>query len=409
MLALVVLVTAAAGSVGRDHISDWGRRLIEAVQPHRLGLPWMKADIDWQTATPESQGMDSSELARLMEDLAIRDTDAFLVIRNNRVVYEWYTGDLEGPNEQYYTASLAKALVGSTALMVAATDGRIDIDDPVTEYVPTWEDDPGKAEITIRQLATHSSGLEDASQNGRPHGEENGWKGEYWLNRSEEFEVALHEAPLVEAPGTELRYSNPGFSVLAYAITASLHGSSTPDIYTLLKERIMEPIGVPAQAWEISYGDFYRLDGLKLYSIRGGGTYTARAAARVGALMLRKGKWQGRQLISRTIIEEATGNAGPRKMTRPPNYPAPGLGWWSNADGTWDALPRDAYAGVGIDHQVLLVVPSLELIVVRFGGALGNPSPHALGSAFWQNLEEHLFEPLMACFLESDSAAVSNQ
>jgi len=81
----------------------------------------------------------------------------------------------------------------------------------------------------------------------------------------------------------------------------------------------------------------------------------------------------------------------------------------SNADGTWDALPRDAYAGIGIDHQVLLVVPSLELIVVRFGGALGNPSPHGLGSAFWQDLEEHLFKPLMACFLESDSTAVANQ
>ncbi len=43
-------------------------------------------------------------------------------------------------------------------------------------------------------------------------------------------------------------------------------------------------------------------------------------------------------------------------------------------------------------HQILLVVPSLDLIVVRNGGNLYDPSK---GEGFWGGVEEYLFNPLM--------------
>ncbi|MBE7501773.1 MAG: hypothetical protein HS113_16005 [Verrucomicrobiales bacterium] len=43
---------------------------------------------------------------------------------------------------------------------------------------------------------------------------------------------------------------------------------------------------------------------------------------------------------------------------------------WSNQEGDCEALPRDAFFGSGAGHQILLVVPSLDLVVVRFGSLL---------------------------------------
>ena len=68
-------------------------------------------------------------------------------------------------------------------------------------------------------------------------------------------------------------------AALAYAVTASLKGG---DLRGLLKERVLDPIGVPERHWSIGYGRAYEVDGLKLYANWGGGNFTARAAARIG-------------------------------------------------------------------------------------------------------------------------------
>ena len=50
-----------------------------------------------------------------------------------------------------------------------------------------------------------------------------------------------------------------------------------------------------------------------------------------------------------------------------------GMGFWTNAAGRYPYLPEDAYWGAGAGDQVLLVVPSLNLIVVRNGETLATP------------------------------------
>ena len=70
--------------------------------------------------------------------------------------------------------------------------------------------------------------------------------------------------------------------------------------------------------------------------------------------------------------------------------PAPrsGLCWWVNSDGIWSEVPRDAFAGAGAGNQLLLIVPSLDLIVVRNGAQIDRNS-------FWRGIEQHLLNPLM--------------
>lgn len=353
----------------------------------------LSAAMEWQTAAPERQGLDGAKLARLQDDLARRRTKALLVVRHDRIVYEWYAPG-HGPEKRHPTASLAKALVGGISLMLALHDGRLAVEDPAWHYIPAWKGDPRKSAITIRHLATHASGLEEAEEDGKPHIKLTGWKGAFWRRDPDPFSIAIHQAPVIFPPGTRYHYSNPGMAVLAYAVTASLHDAPQADIRSLLHERIMTPLGIPESAWSIGYRRAYTVDGLQLYANWGGGSYTARAAARVAQLVLHRGKWQESRLVDPkwidTMLRDAAMPLPDRRKA--PYAPAPGLCWYTNHDGIWPAVPRDAFAGAGAGHQLLLVVPSLQLIAVRNGEAL---SPGSSDATFWAEAYQHFFEPLM--------------
>ncbi len=349
--------------------------------------------FEWQKASPEAEGISSDKLDAARNILSEKGTKTFLVIRNDKIVYEWYAPGF-GPEKKHYTASMAKALVGGVSLMLALNDGLLSADDPACKYIPEWKGHPQKSKITIRHLATHSSGIEDAEQNDIGHFELPGWKGQFWKQDPDPFTVSRDEAPVIFEPGTEYAYSNPGMALLSYAVTASLRGAEHTDIRTLLRQRIMKPIGVNNSDWSIGYGKTFQVNGLNLVANWGGGGYTARAVARVGRLMLRKGNWQDRQLIDSKRVEEVIKYAGTPLPDRSAGNPAPasGLGWWTNFGGVWAKVPRDAFAGAGAGNQVLLVVPSLDLIIVRNGSNLFDSSK---GEGFWAGIEQYLFNPVM--------------
>ena len=349
--------------------------------------------FEWQKVSPETEGMSLQKLEAARDVLSEKGTKTFLVIRNDKIVYEWYSSGF-GPDREHYTASLAKALVGGVSLMLALNDGRLSADDPAWKYIPEWKGHPQKSKITIRHLATHSSGIEDAEQDNIGHFELPGWKEQFWRQEPDPFTISRDKAPVIFEPGTEYAYSNPGMAMLSYAVTAALQGTEYTDIRTLLRQGIMKPIGVKDSNWSIGYGKTYEVSGLKLVANWGGGGYTARAVARVGRLMLRKGNWQGRQLVDSMWVEQVVRYAGTPLPDRPAENPAPvsGLGWWTNFDGVWPKVPRDAFAGAGAGNQVLLVVPSLDLIVVRNGSNLYDNSK---GEGFWAGIERYLFNPVM--------------
>ncbi|MCX5644230.1 MAG: serine hydrolase [Phycisphaerae bacterium] len=358
-----------------------------------VGMPvtaWSQTGIgefQWTTATPESQGMSSQKLDAMRDDLATRKTSGLLVIRNDKIVCEWYAPG-QSAKSKHGTASMAKAIVGGVSLAVAISDGRIALDDPAAKFIPQWRDDPQKSRITIRQLGSHTSGIEDAEEGNLPHNKLTGWKGDFWQPADpprDSFTVSRDAAPVLFEPGTKMAYSNPGIAMLTYAVTASLKDGPQKDVRTLLRDRVMRPLGVPDQDWSVGYGRTPVVDGLPLVGSWGGAAYTARAVARVGRLMLREGDWEGRRLISADAVRQVTRDVG-----TPGNC---GIGWWSNNDGSYPELPRDAYCGTGAGHQIVLVIPSLSLIAVRNGDTMeaagGEPN------AYHAPLRRYLFKPLV--------------
>jgi CubicO group peptidase (beta-lactamase class C family) len=349
--------------------------------------------FEWRADRPEAEGLSSARLDALKKALAARGTKGLLVIRNDRVVYEWYAPG-HSASKPHYTASMAKALVAGVSLAVALGDGRVRLDDPAAKYVPGWKRDRRKARIILRHLGSHTSGLDDAESGGAPHEKLTGWRGDFWKRLDppdDPFTIARDKVPVLSGPGRRMRYSNPGIAMLTYAVTAALRDAPQKDVRTLLRDRVMRPIAVKDSEWSVGYGQTFKVDGLLLVPSWGGGSYTPRAVARLARLMLREGDWEGKRLIPARAVRQTTRDAG---------TPGNGaMGWWSNNEGLIAKLPRDAFWAAGAGHQVVLVVPSLKLIAVRNGEALDAKQ------SFDEALRVHFFEPLMAAVTKGHSRA----
>ena len=352
---------------------------------------------DWPTADAEAHGLSGEQLERVRTDLAARQTQALLVMRHDAIVCEGYAPGRDS-DQPHYTASLAKSLVGGLALMLTLDDGLLELDAPAADWIPAWRDDPAKSRITVRQLATHSSGLADAAADAAAslHTRQQamtGWQGRFWRREPEPFTVARDAAPLLFEPGSGVAYSNPGCAMLAWVITAALQSTPHKDIRTLLRERLFQPLGLDEAHWSIGYGQTYHVDGLPLVPTWGGGQFTARAVARLGQLMLHRGRWRGQALVVPESVKAVlrrqphadTDFGGACGLTPTP-------GWWTNTPRALSVLPHNAFAGMGAGGQSLVVVPHLALIVVRQGGALARQGQE------WADADRHLIRPILAAF-----------
>ena len=354
----------------------------------------------------------SAKLTAIRDTLANHRTTSLLIIRNDKIILEWYADGWD-VSRKHYTASLAKALVGGLSLSLALNDGKVQVDDPASKYIPAWKSERLKSLITIRHLATHSSGIEDAELNEQDiksaaenkiiikdaHMDIPGWKGAFWRRDPDPFSVARDYAPVIFAPGSSYQYSNPGMAMLSYVVTASYSGTKYKDIRTLLRERVYGPIGIKDEEWDIGYGKTYRTGGLDLVANWGGGSFTARAVARIGRLMLRKGNWEGMQLIDSAWVEKVTQYAGTPVPPRDEKQPAPacGLGWYNNFDGIWRQAPRDLFLGSGAGNQTLIVIPSMKMIIVRNGENMFDADK---GEGHFFGYVKYLLNPLMDAFRE---------
>ena len=320
----------------------------------------------WPELSTDRSGLDAKKLAEWWQLLKKNTTECIFIMHNDKIVFERYAKGFDR-HTPHYTASMAKALTGGMSLLFAIHDGLIKFDDPAWKYVPQWKNDPIKSQITVLHLATHTSGLADSSVAGYDHTAEPGWKGEFWKRNpvpNDPFTISRDHIPIIFEPGSKYQYSNPGIAMLAYCVTKALQKGPHKDIRTLLKERLMDPVGIPEDEWQCGYGQTFVVDGLPLVGTWGGGNFSVRATAAIIRLLMRKGAWGKDHLLKANVVEDAFVNAG-----LPPNLH--GHAWWVNSDGKGnkhhDCLPDDAFWGSGAGFQIGMGIPSLNLIMVRNG------------------------------------------
>ena len=165
---------------------------------------------------------------------------AVAVLRDGQLLHAKGYG-MAGPHGQRVTTQTAFQIGSITKSVVAlvilqmATEGKLELDDPVVHYVPTFRtsDKSQSDRITIDHLVTHHSGLSTLDGN-RAGDEDSG------LSGPAAAVASLAGAQLFAEPGTAFQYSNANYAVLSHLIEV-LDGQAFEQV---LQMRIFEPLGM---------------------------------------------------------------------------------------------------------------------------------------------------------------------
>jgi CubicO group peptidase (beta-lactamase class C family) len=301
--------------------------------PRASPLP---AGVEANFVSPDGKGLD--------EFLGETDTSAFLVVHDDRLVWERYFGD--STRESLQTSfSAAKSFV-STLVGIAIDEGLIgSVDDRLTEYLPELAArDPRFREITLRDLLTMSSGIRYEEGGFPPFGDDT-----YTYYGVNLRDVALNRVRIEGPPGIAWEYNNYHPLLLGLVLERAT-GASVSDF---MATRLWQPLGAEADAtWNL---DSERSGFEKMES-----GLNARAVdyARFGLLFLHNGERNGRRIVSEEWVRAATGADA---TTDPASYHGYRYFWWMDVE-----RPGRFYA-MGKYGQYIYVAPDADAVVVRFG------------------------------------------
>ncbi|MCE9604807.1 MAG: beta-lactamase family protein [Planctomycetia bacterium] len=285
---------------------------------------------EWQTAKPEEAGMSAAGVAKVGEWLKASGAKTGLLVRGGKIVGEWYF-DGASADTKLIVYSTTKSFA-STAAGLAIADGKLSLDTKVGELLPDVKPE-GKKNVTVRQIISMDTGLHNNSGIGQ---------------MPKLFSYSLFEAPMDHEPGKHWNYNNTGLALLSPVMKKA----TGKEVDQVLKEKVFSKIGIGESDWKWDTREDHTIPYSGLH-------ITARGLAKFGLLFLREGKWKDEQVVPAAWVKEATGSS----QAMNPEY---GYLWWNNTTGKkWPGVPKDAYAALGRSDNSMLIVPSLDLIVLR--------------------------------------------
>jgi len=297
----------------------------------------------WETASPASLGWNETELANLYTFLQQKNTKAFIVLKNGKIVIERYFGRFTA-DSTWYWASAGKTL---TAMLVgiAQKQGLLRISDLTSQYLGSgWTSLPADKEnlITIRHQLTMTTGLNDAVP---------------------DDDCTLRACLQYSADaGTRWAYHNAPYTLLEKVVETA----ARTDYNTYFRRIIGSRIGMSGSWIKVGFNNVYFSN--------------ARSMARFGLLLLNRGKWNGTPILDDDAYFNDIINSSQQLN---PSY---GYLTWLNGKSAHmlpavrfifnGALipnaPADMYAALGKNDQKIYIVPSQQLVVIRMGESAGN-------------------------------------
>jgi CubicO group peptidase (beta-lactamase class C family) len=299
---------------------------------------------DWQRiADPSTVGFSRAGLDSVLTMVRSMRTSALMVVVGGRALLEY--GELA---ETSYVASVRKSLL-SMLFGRYVEDGTIRLDETLAQL---GIDDVGgllpvERTATVEDLLTARSGVYHAASNGGD---------------------ALGSAPPrgSQAPGTYFLYSNWDFNALG----TIFEKKTGRDIYDAFETDLARPIGM--QDWhrdgQAKYADSSRSVHPAYHFV-----LSTRDMARLGYLMLRDGRWRGRQVVPERWVRLSTRVVVPPEEFHPESWQRQdvergegyGFLWWPRvrAD-TADPL-SGSYAAEGAYGQYIYVIPRLDMVVAH--------------------------------------------
>ena len=299
---------------------------------------------EWQTSSAEEQGMDSKELAKLVDFGTVHRFDSLLVVRHGQLVVEAYYAP--------YSAGIPHAINSCTKAVIStltaiAFKERL-LDNPSHRVLDFFDRlsianvDDRKEAITVQSLLDMTSGIEWTERLGDSSAAAVESQSE--MDSSPDWVKFILDRPMSSAPGDIFNY-NSGNTHLVSAILTKLTGMSALEY---AKSKLFGPLGITKVSWQhdpqgISNGGW----GLDL---------VPRDMAKIGYLYLRKGVWEGQELLPPAWIDKVSHATVNMR-----------LGGLRYSNLFWALPDKRVYMAVGRNGQVIMVFPDLDVVAVTTG------------------------------------------
>lgn len=321
---------------GAHTIHDYKTHPVREVQASEVPQPWELDSLFNKRELPDS----------MLAKIDSNNTHAFLVFQHGKLLYERYW-DGYTPQTISGSFSAAKSII-SLLIGIALDEGKIkSLDEPVGNYLDHFTT-KGLEKIRIKDLLTMSSGTNYLESD----------KGYFSLNASayygDDMEYLISRMGKKEDPGVFWQYRSGDTQVLGL-IVEKVFGQS---ISALVSLRFMKPMGAETNA-------LWLLDGAEKHE-KAFCCFNAAARdyARFGQLVLNKGAWNGKQLVSSEYISAATTPASYLKDRDENNAPVDFYGyqyWMINHNGIHTISMN------GLFGQYVYIIPEKNAVVVRLG------------------------------------------
>lgn len=304
-------------------------------------------------------GVDGAALERAIDNAFAepdpahpRRTRALVVVQGGRIVAERYAPGFTS------TMPLIGWSIGKSALNaligLRVGDGKLALTD--TALMPEWrgKDDPRRA-ITVDELMRMTSGLAFDESYGDT--ESDAVRMLFVQGNKASFAA---EKPLLFPPDTHWAYSSGTTTILARVLRETF--GAERDYLSYPRTRLFSPLGMRSAVLEPDASGTFAASSF-LYA-------TARDFARLGLLFLHKGVWQGTRILPEGWVDYSL-RATP--LSPESEY---GAHVWlklpESSGGGEPPMPADAYYMLGHDEQVVAIVPSRDLVIVRLGLTRGD-------------------------------------
>lgn len=295
-----------------------------------------------------------------------RGPAAGVVVYKGYIIAQW-----GNPNSVEMVNSVTKSMV-STVVGLAVDKGLIrSIQDKVYTYLPPIELVQDVAPLDQNPIAKTSFIYPFETEHNQKINWEHllrqtsDWEGVLWgkpdwADRPSEKSAEWTTRKRFE-PGTVYKYNDTRVNALALAAT-TVWRKALPEV---LREQVMQPIGASnTWTWTGYKNAWIVLDGKMVQSVSGGGHFggglfiNAYDMARFGLLTLKKGNWNGKQIISEEWIKKAT---TPSAVNTGYGF----MNYFLNTDRKmYPSAPATAYAHIGNGTNAIYVDPEHELVAV---------------------------------------------
>jgi CubicO group peptidase (beta-lactamase class C family) len=299
-----------------------------------------KTDNSLPRSTPEEEGVASQSILSFVE-AANKEADeihSFMLLRHGKVIAEGWWNPYR-PDLKHTLYSLSKSFT-STAVGFAVQEKLFTINDKVISFFPEEVPDTistNLAQMTVKDLLTMSAGM-DPDPTFRVAGNNGSWVKTFF------------RIPVLNEPGTKFLYN----SMATFMLSAIVQKATGEKVIDYLTPRFFEPLGITGADWEVnSQGINTGGWGLRLKT---------EDIAKAGQFYLQKGKWHGKQLLSKEWIEEATSF----KIDQAPGKPQAvkdSSDWMQGYCYQFWRCRHNAYRGDGAYGQYMIVFPDLDAVV----------------------------------------------